>query len=85
MRGSPSKPNCLPWVCCVTSASSTPTGMLRAAATRGSWKSALAGEMSGSRPEADVTGGLGLDQSAGHLRINGKLPGTPIGRADVDS
>src|SRR3981081_2468058 len=53
-RGSPSRPARRPFVLSVTSWRTRSSGMFRALATRGTWNSAPSGEISGSRPLADV-------------------------------
>src|SRR5262249_788335 len=52
-RGSPKKPNCRPCTRASTSARTRAESTPRARATRATWRKAFAGEISGSRPEAD--------------------------------
>src|SRR5260370_13022642 len=53
-RGSPISPRKRPPTCCLTTSWTFPSARPRALATRGPWRSAAAGVMSGSRPLADV-------------------------------
>src|SRR6266487_4287445 len=53
-RGSPSNPAKRPFVFSVTSVRTRSSGIFRALATRGTWNNAPSGEISESRPLADV-------------------------------
>src|SRR5262249_788332 len=53
-RGSPRRPRMRPSTCWSTSWRTRSSGMLRAFATRGTWKSAAAGEICGSSPPPEV-------------------------------
>src|SRR6266536_607913 len=53
-RGSPKMPSVRPWVCWSTSRATAAGSSPRALATRLTWKSAAAGEMSGSSPDPEA-------------------------------
>ena len=77
-RASPKKPSWRPWVLASTRRLTSASEMPRSRATRGTWKSAAAGVMCGSNPEADaVTRSMGTGALGFSLRAASTLALTP--------
>lgn len=73
--GSPNIPRVRASVCCCTNSRTRSSGILRAAATRGTWSAAAAGEMSGSSPLPEVvTRSAGIAPPTPSARSSSTLP-----------